>query len=149
MNNHHIYVYVCICNAFHDILWLFLWIHCNVFRYINNCDCREEIQRIKASNPDISHREAFSTAAKNVSLSFITIFLFHFCICIPVYECMQVLYRFFPLTCDDCTIKNEFVVYINMVKIEIQCPLNYCRNISKKANASFLFQAFPLYQTWL
>ncbi|RZB76606.1 putative axial regulator YABBY 2 isoform E [Glycine soja] len=35
---------------------------------------KEEIQRIKASNPDISHREAFSTAAKNVSLSFITIF---------------------------------------------------------------------------
>lgn len=28
---------------------------------------REEIQRIKANNPDISHREAFSTAAKNVS----------------------------------------------------------------------------------
>uniref|UniRef100_A0A2P2K9N8 Uncharacterized protein MANES_11G103500 n=1 Tax=Rhizophora mucronata TaxID=61149 RepID=A0A2P2K9N8_RHIMU len=27
--------------------------------------CREEIQRIKANNPDISHREAFSTAAKN------------------------------------------------------------------------------------
>ncbi|XP_022756488.1 axial regulator YABBY 5-like [Durio zibethinus] len=26
---------------------------------------REEIQRIKANNPDISHREAFSTAAKN------------------------------------------------------------------------------------
>ncbi|CAI9100808.1 OLC1v1037986C1 [Oldenlandia corymbosa var. corymbosa] len=29
---------------------------------------KEEIQRIKASNPDISHREAFSTAAKNVSI---------------------------------------------------------------------------------
>lgn len=27
---------------------------------------REEIQRIKANNPTISHREAFSTAAKNV-----------------------------------------------------------------------------------
>ncbi|KAL5975865.1 hypothetical protein ACLOJK_020193 [Asimina triloba] len=27
----------------------------------------EEIQRIKASNPEITHREAFSTAAKNVS----------------------------------------------------------------------------------
>ncbi|KAL3610917.1 hypothetical protein D5086_001937 [Populus alba] len=27
---------------------------------------KEEIQRIKASNPDISHREAFSTAAKNL-----------------------------------------------------------------------------------
>jgi hypothetical protein len=27
---------------------------------------KEEIQRIKANNPDISHREAFSTAAKNV-----------------------------------------------------------------------------------
>ncbi|KAJ4800120.1 Transcription factor [Rhynchospora pubera] len=27
--------------------------------------CREEIQRIKASNPEISHREAFSAAAKN------------------------------------------------------------------------------------
>ncbi|TKY73161.1 Axial regulator YABBY 5 [Spatholobus suberectus] len=27
--------------------------------------CREEIQRIKANNLDISHREAFSTAAKN------------------------------------------------------------------------------------
>ncbi|XP_047977918.1 axial regulator YABBY 5-like [Salvia hispanica] len=26
---------------------------------------KEEIQRIKATNPDISHREAFSTAAKN------------------------------------------------------------------------------------
>ncbi|XP_022153076.1 putative axial regulator YABBY 2 [Momordica charantia] len=26
---------------------------------------KEEIQRIKAKNPDISHREAFSTAAKN------------------------------------------------------------------------------------
>ncbi|XP_022882379.1 axial regulator YABBY 5 isoform X1 [Olea europaea var. sylvestris] len=26
---------------------------------------REEIQRIKANNPEISHREAFSTAAKN------------------------------------------------------------------------------------
>lgn len=31
--------------------------------------CREEIQRIKAGNPDISHREAFSAAAKNVSLA--------------------------------------------------------------------------------
>lgn len=30
-------------------------------------ECREEIQRIKANNPDISHKEAFSTAAKNVS----------------------------------------------------------------------------------
>jgi hypothetical protein len=28
---------------------------------------REEIQRIKSCNPEISHREAFSTAAKNVS----------------------------------------------------------------------------------
>nr|XP_010313779.1 axial regulator YABBY 5-like isoform X2 [Solanum lycopersicum] len=26
---------------------------------------KEEIQRIKANNPDITHREAFSTAAKN------------------------------------------------------------------------------------
>lgn len=26
---------------------------------------KEEIQRIKANNPEISHREAFSTAAKN------------------------------------------------------------------------------------
>ncbi|XP_057848509.2 axial regulator YABBY 5 isoform X2 [Cryptomeria japonica] len=30
-----------------------------------NCFIREEIQRIKAINPDISHREAFGTAAKN------------------------------------------------------------------------------------
>ena len=28
--------------------------------------CRDEIQRIKSVNPDISHREAFSAAAKNV-----------------------------------------------------------------------------------
>ena len=28
---------------------------------------REEIQRIKAANPEIPHREAFSSAAKNVS----------------------------------------------------------------------------------
>ncbi|KAG2670617.1 hypothetical protein I3760_14G094200 [Carya illinoinensis] len=32
-----------------------------------NTFIKEEIQRIKAGNPDISHREAFSTAAKNVS----------------------------------------------------------------------------------
>lgn len=30
--------------------------------------CRDEIQRIKSVNPDISHREAFSAAAKNVML---------------------------------------------------------------------------------
>ncbi|KAJ9550984.1 hypothetical protein OSB04_015029 [Centaurea solstitialis] len=30
---------------------------------------KEEIQRIKANNPDISHKEAFSTAAKNVSFA--------------------------------------------------------------------------------
>lgn len=35
---------------------------------------REEIQRIKANNPDISHREAFSTAAKNVSFSQLTLY---------------------------------------------------------------------------
>ena len=29
--------------------------------------CRDEIQRIKAGNPDITHREAFSAAAKNVN----------------------------------------------------------------------------------
>ncbi|KAJ8444652.1 hypothetical protein Cgig2_023715 [Carnegiea gigantea] len=29
---------------------------------------KEEIQRIKATNPHISHREAFSTAAKNFSI---------------------------------------------------------------------------------
>lgn len=30
-------------------------------------NCRDEIQRIKAGNPDITHREAFSAAAKNVN----------------------------------------------------------------------------------
>nr|ACN59437.1 YAB2-1 [Dimocarpus longan] len=30
-----------------------------------NRSIKEEIQRIKASNPEITHREAFSTAAKN------------------------------------------------------------------------------------
>ena len=29
---------------------------------------RDEIQRIKAGNPGISHREAFSAAAKNVKI---------------------------------------------------------------------------------
>jgi hypothetical protein len=32
---------------------------------------REEIRRIKANNPDISHREAFSTAAKNKYMVYI------------------------------------------------------------------------------
>lgn len=32
--------------------------------------CRDEIQRIKSVNPDISHREAFSAAAKNVIYTF-------------------------------------------------------------------------------
>ena len=29
---------------------------------------REEIKRLKAMNPNMSHKDAFSTAAKNVSL---------------------------------------------------------------------------------
>ncbi|KAE8660438.1 Protein YABBY 5 [Hibiscus syriacus] len=33
-----------------------------------NCFIKDEIQRIKAGNPDISHREAFSAAAKNLML---------------------------------------------------------------------------------
>lgn len=42
-----------------------------VFLLVNVC-CwlrahRDEIQRIKAGNPDITHREAFSAAAKNVT----------------------------------------------------------------------------------
>ncbi|CAN4099049.1 unnamed protein product [Withania somnifera] len=37
---------------------------------------KEEIQRIKASNPDISHREAFSTAAKNVSYIYLYIYIY-------------------------------------------------------------------------
>ncbi|XP_028229172.1 axial regulator YABBY 4-like isoform X1 [Glycine soja] len=32
-----------------------------------NCFIKEEIKRLKAENPDMAHREAFSTAAKNVS----------------------------------------------------------------------------------
>ncbi|GJT26018.1 glutathione S-transferase T3-like protein [Tanacetum coccineum] len=34
--------------------------------WLTRVEIREEIQRIKAGNPDISHREAFSAAAKNV-----------------------------------------------------------------------------------
>lgn len=45
---------------------------------------REEIQRIKAANPEMPHREAFSTAAKNVwystklVITFYCLFLSHF-----------------------------------------------------------------------
>lgn len=46
------------------IIWLCVW------------KCRDEIQRIKAGNPDISHREAFSAAAKNVSLKKIRVSIF-------------------------------------------------------------------------
>lgn len=38
--------------------------------------CREEIQRIKAGNPDISHREAFSAAAKNVRSKIFYLFIY-------------------------------------------------------------------------
>lgn len=31
---------------------------------------REEIQRLKAENPSMTHKEAFSTAAKNVGVPF-------------------------------------------------------------------------------
>jgi len=37
--------------------------------------CREEIKRLKAENPDMAHKEAFSTAAKNVRSSFLSCFL--------------------------------------------------------------------------
>ena len=37
---------------------------------------RDEIQRIKAGNPDISHREAFSAAAKNVNNLYIHLFIY-------------------------------------------------------------------------
>lgn len=50
--------------------------HCNCVTFIicslSRLCFREEIQRIKAGNPDISHREAFSAAAKNVRT-----FIFH------------------------------------------------------------------------
>jgi hypothetical protein len=41
-----------------------IWLACHVYR--------DEIQRIKASNPDITHREAFSAAAKNVTSLLLT-----------------------------------------------------------------------------
>lgn len=46
------------------------YINICIYMIINDIGfiCREEIQRIKANNPDISHREAFSTAAKNVCM---------------------------------------------------------------------------------
>jgi hypothetical protein len=45
-----------------------VWLKCNNLSHFLN---REEIQRIKTSNPEISHREAFSAAAKNVSLAWL------------------------------------------------------------------------------
>lgn len=62
---------------------------------------------------------------------------------------MKVLSLFFPLTCGDYTIKDNFVVYTNSVKVEIQYPHNYCRNFTNKANASFQLDAAGLYQTWV
>lgn len=32
----------------------------------HGCTCREEIRRLKTENPNMAHKEAFSTAAKNV-----------------------------------------------------------------------------------
>lgn len=58
------------------IFFYFLYDHLIVLIFFkNHSNCseedfsfhREEIQRIKAGNPDISHREAFSAAAKNVN----------------------------------------------------------------------------------
>jgi hypothetical protein len=51
--------------------FFFCIIICEVAKFEANVNigptiCRDEIQRIKAGNPDISHREAFSAAAKNV-----------------------------------------------------------------------------------
>lgn len=60
---------------------------------------------------------------------------------------MQVLSLFFSLTCDDYTIKNNFVVYMNSVKVEIQYAHYYCRNFTNKANVSFQLDAAGLYQT--
>lgn len=42
-----------------------LGVHFLTLYVLTICD-RDEIQRIKAGNPDITHREAFSAAAKNV-----------------------------------------------------------------------------------
>lgn len=42
------------------------WVLTKTFSYVYLVLYRDEIQRIKASNPDITHREAFSAAAKNV-----------------------------------------------------------------------------------
>lgn len=46
---------------FHIYIYFFIKLYLYIFIE------REEIQRIKAANPEIPHREAFSTAAKNVS----------------------------------------------------------------------------------
>lgn len=44
----------------HDLALVLLFSYKNIF-------IREEIRRIKTENPRIAHKEAFSTAAKNVS----------------------------------------------------------------------------------
>lgn len=48
---------------------------CKYSHFIWRC-CRDEIQRIKAGNPDISHREAFSAAAKNVRSQYYFIYIY-------------------------------------------------------------------------
>lgn len=75
----YIYLYVCVRKDVARIVTQpkieysrMLWIN-----------CREEIQRIKAGNPDISHREAFSAAAKNVRPQ--KLYTLHSCHCIYIF----------------------------------------------------------------
>jgi hypothetical protein len=60
------------------------------------CDCRDEIQRIKAGNPDISHREAFSAAAKNVSGS-LSLLQFFLTICGVIHSRSTRVFLFVPV----------------------------------------------------
>lgn len=52
------------CIDYDLIIWFLVG---KLINWMLDFNYREEIQRIKANKPDISHREAFSTAAKNVS----------------------------------------------------------------------------------
>jgi hypothetical protein len=68
VSNNYFNLFVFLCFVF---FFFFCIIICEVAKFEANVNigptiCRDEIQRIKAGNPDISHREAFSAAAKNV-----------------------------------------------------------------------------------
>lgn len=99
---------------------------------------RDEIQRIKAANPEIPHREAFSAAAKNVSFLFPAVWGFRYT---HIDFCPEVVYNLKDIL-TSCI--NIFILYCSglgtfPVNLQLQDQVLGAINNNVRDNILFIY----------